>query len=146
MLLAHSGCIGRDGGWSLKTVPCSFTVRDREDLRVDIRIETRLTTRTVPVKVVWPDGKPVDEASVWLSEAARPDDVVGDSVSHTGPNGEFDLIGLEGIDYVVHADIYVKPSYTPHCADNALAPASNPPTERITLTLGKTGEMCRTDD
>lgn len=127
--------------------PRTVTVVDRQ--RVDdiaIRIPEKLHSRTVPLMVVWPDGKPVDDANVWLAEVRIPYLVVGTSVSHTNRDGMFDLTGFDGIDYVIHADIYVKPGYTPYCAKKRVIKSGDEVKERIVMVLTTTGEVCRNDD
>jgi len=58
------------------------------------------------VKVLWPDGTAAADANVWLTQISDPTQVVGISVSHTAVSGSFDLVGFEGIDYILHADKY----------------------------------------
>jgi hypothetical protein len=87
-----------------------LTVADRQNVDgLTIHIPERLRAFKVPVKVTWPDGKPVEDANVWLAEVRNPTAVVGGAVSHTVADGTFDLTGFDGIDYLLHADIYVKP-------------------------------------
>jgi hypothetical protein len=123
-----------DGKYAIEVAPGSYVVsintedppspmapfaatyaRDGKRLRVsdgqhvnelDIRPRRKLVERRVPVHVVRPDGAPVAGANVWLTEVRNPYAVVGTSVSHTDACGTFDLVGFEGIDYVVHANIY----------------------------------------
>jgi hypothetical protein len=82
-------------------------VRDREHKdNVVIQLPKPLLQRTIAVQVLWPDGKPVKDANVWLSQKSDPTFVVGTSVSHTTEDGNFNLIGFKGIDYILHADKY----------------------------------------
>jgi len=121
-----------------------FRVADKEHRSdLDIRLERRLTDKIIAVKVTWPQGKPVNDANVCLKEVEAPTAVVGGSVSHTKEDGTVELVGFEGIDYVVHADIYIKPSYKPHCAGNVIVRAKDRVDGRISLTLTKTGEICK---
>jgi hypothetical protein len=108
-----------------------------------IRIPERLRERKVPVKVTWPDGKPVEDANVWLAEIRNPTAVVGGAVSHTVADGTFDLTGFEGIDYFLHADIYVKPRYVPHCAEARTLKTGDPIPDRLVMVLTREGEICR---
>ena len=71
-----------------------------------LTLPQQLTARVVRVRVRAVDGAPVAQANVWLSQVSSPYSVVGTSVSHTSPDGRFDLIALEGIDYILHADKY----------------------------------------
>jgi len=98
-----------------------YTVSDGEHVRADIRLAAPLPPRSIPVKVEWPDGRPVQNANVWLTEAdGDANIVVNTAVSHTGPDGTFVLDGVAETDYVVHADIYVKPGYKKWCAGNVV--------------------------
>ncbi|HVR38986.1 MAG TPA: hypothetical protein VMU84_07805 [Thermoanaerobaculia bacterium] len=120
-----------------------ISVADRQRRRgVVFRLTEPLRERIAPVTVLWPDGKPVAEANVWLSEVAKPTWVVGGSVSHTNAEGVFDLVGFEGIDYFVRANIYVRPGYKPHCAEKKTITASDVIAERIVMVLTKTGDVC----
>ena len=123
-----------------------LTVSDKQNISADIRVPTRLTQRKIPVKVVWKDGRVVPDANVWIAEESQPGRVVGDSVSHTGVDGTFDLIGFEGISYILHANIYVKPGYVPYCAEKRFIRSTELTTERIVMTLTRTGNICRGDD
>ena len=117
-------------------------VGDRQTQTVKLRLVSRLKPRKVPVKVVWPDGSPVEGANVDLKEVSNPTAVVGSSVSHTDKDGMFDLIGFEGIDYVIHADIY-KPSYKESCAANIIFRSRDNVEGTIEMILNKTGEFCK---
>jgi hypothetical protein len=121
-----------------------LSVADRQNVRgVVIRIAERLRERKVPVKVTWPDGRPAEDANVWLSEVRKPTAIVGGTVSHTLADGTFDLIGFEGIDYLLHANIYLKPRYTPYCAQVNTLKSGDAVTGRLVLVLARTGEICR---
>jgi hypothetical protein len=52
-----------------------------------LKLPRPLTGRIIPVKIVWPDEKPVADANVWLSQVSDPTAVVGMSVSHTSADG-----------------------------------------------------------
>ena len=120
-------------------------LRDRQRIRgLVIRPPRRLELQHVPVLVLWPDGRPVPDANVWLAEVARPTYVVGHAVSHTREDGTFELPGFPGIAYVVRANIYVKPFYKPYCAEPRRLDAI--PSERLTMVLTYTGEVCRSSD
>lgn len=110
-------------------------VRDRQHIHnIVLRLPKPLIPRTIAVHVLWPDGRPVNDANVWLSEKSDPTSVVGTSVSHTASNGDFDLIGFEGIDYILHAGIYGGLASV-SCIKSRLIRASQPLTSRISLTL-----------
>jgi hypothetical protein len=82
-------------------------IRDGEHKdNIVIQLPKPLFQRTIAVQVLWPDGKPVKDANVWLSQKSDPTFVVGTSVSHTTDDGNFNLIGFKGIDYILHADKY----------------------------------------
>jgi hypothetical protein len=110
-------------------------VRDRQHLsNLLVRLPKPLTRRLVPITVLWPDGSPVDDANVWLSPKLDPTMVVGTSVSHTGKDGNFDLIGFQGIDYVLHADKYGGVARV-SCIKPTLIRASQPLPVRMKLSL-----------
>ena len=119
-----------------------ITVRNRQRIRgLDIRPPRKLDLQRVPVRMVWPDGTPVANANVWLSEAARPTYVVGHAVSHTREDGSFELPAFSGIAYLVRANIYLKP-FRPHCAEPQRLDAI--PAAPLTLVLTRTDDVCRT--
>jgi hypothetical protein len=99
-----------------------------------LKLPQQLVARTIPVNVKWADGKPVAEANVWLSQLSDPTAVVGISVSHTGADGSFDLIGFEGIDYILHADKYAGLAQV-SCAKNLLIRAGDSIPAPIELSL-----------
>ena len=99
-----------------------------------LKLPQPLTARVIPVKVLWPDGKPTPAANVWISQVSNPRAVVGMSVSHTSTDGTFDLTGFEGIDYILHANKYAGLGRV-SCAKNILIRASQRLTLRIQLTL-----------
>jgi hypothetical protein len=47
------------------------------------------------------------------------------SVSHTKADGAFTLKGVAETDYVVHADIYVKPGYRKFCGQDVVVRAND---------------------
>jgi hypothetical protein len=121
-----------------------LSVADRQNVGgLVIRIPERLRERKVPVKVTWPDGKPVEDANVWLAEIRNPTAVVGGAVNHTDAAGTFVLIGFEGLDYFVQANIYLKPRYTPHCAELRTLKAGEAVPHRLVMVLTRTGEACK---
>ena len=83
------------------------------------------------------------KANVWLKELRNPIPVVGGAVSHTDSDGMFDLIGLHGIDYVLQANVYLKPLYKPYCSEQASLPSGEEVRSRITLVLTREGDVCR---
>lgn len=99
-----------------------------------LKLPQPLTARIIPVKVLWPDGKPTPDANVWISQVSNPRAVVGISVSHTSTDGTFDLTGFDGIDYILHANKYAGLGRV-SCAKNVLIRASQPVAVRILLTL-----------
>ena len=96
--------------------------------KADILLGDPLAPRSIPVVVQWPDGRPVEDANVWLTEAAGdPNIVVDTAVSHTKADGAFTLKGVAETDYVVHADIYVKPGYRKFCGQDVVVRANDQP-------------------
>lgn len=111
-----------------------------------LQLPQPLTARIVPVRVVWPDGKPVAEANVWLSQVSDPTAVVGMSVSHTSADGTFELKGFQGIGYILHADKYAGLARV-SCAKNVLIHAARPTSPRIQLTLSINDfDICKNTD
>jgi len=111
-----------------------------------LKLSQPLTAHIIPVKVLWPDGKPVAEANVWLSQVSDPTAVVGMSVSHTSTDGTFDLTGFEGIDYILHADKYAGLANV-SCAKNLLVRAAQSIPARIQLSLTITDfHICKNID
>jgi hypothetical protein len=89
------------------------------------------------VQVLWPEGTPVVDANVWLSPRADPTAVVGTSVSHTDKNGNFDLTGFEGYDYILHADKHGERARE-SCIKPLLIRAGETAIPRISLPLVST--------
>lgn len=119
-----------------------YTVRDGEHVRADIHLSTSLSLRSIPLRVEWPDGRPVEDANVWLTEAAGdPNIVVGTTVSHTRADGTFVLQGVDETDYVIHADIYVKPYFKKFCAKDVVV-RSNAPSGVVRFDLDRQGAVC----
>ena len=118
-------------------------VSDKDHVdNLKMELKRTLASKTIPVKVVWPDGKPVEDANVCLMQQNDPTGMVG-SVSHTNSEGRFDLIGFEGMNYVVQSNIYVKPTYAPYCAGNIIVLAGDRINEPISMVFNKSGEICR---
>jgi len=130
-----------------RTAAKVVSVADNEHVsNLVLKLPQSLTARTIPVKVLWPDGKPVAEANVWLSQVSEPTFVVGMSVSHTAADGTFDLAGFEGIDYILHADKYAGLARV-SCAKNLLIRAGRPIPIRIQLSLTITDfDVCKNTD
>lgn len=121
-----------------------FSVADRQRItNVTIRLPKRLREKKIRVKAVWPDGRAIADANVWLAEVNRTEAVVGGAVSHTARDGTFELIGFEGIDYLVRASIYVKPYFRPHCAASVLLRSDTFLGGTIVMTFTKSGDTCR---
>ena len=119
-----------------------YKVGDGDYIRADIYLDPPLAPRSIPVIVQWPDGRPVEDANVWLTESAGdPHMVVNTAVSHTKANGTFALKGVVESDYVVHADIYVKPGYKKFCAQDAVVRANDEPTT-VKFVLDRQGAAC----
>ena len=125
----------------------ALDVRDRQHISgIVIRLPKPLTPRTIPIHVSWPDGSPVEEANVWLSEKSDPTGVVGISVSHTGRDGNFELIGFEGIDYILHADKYAGLARV-SCIKPILIRSSQAVSSRLILHLVITDfDVCKNED
>jgi hypothetical protein len=107
-----------------------------------MRLAPRLHEYRISGKVVWPDGRAVPNANVWLTELERPKKIVGRAVSHADDQGNFTLLGFEGRDYFVHSSIYVKPLFDPCCAEKERV-SSSQPSDGITLSLTVEGQACK---
>jgi hypothetical protein len=119
-----------------------YTVSDGEHVRADIHLSAPLSTRSISVKVEWSDGRPVQNANVWLTEAkGNPYIVVNTAVSHTGADGTFVLKGVADTDYAVHANTYVKPRYVKLCAQDAMVRSKHIPT-CLRFVLNRYGAAC----
>ena len=118
-----------------------YKVADGERVRADIYLNPPLAPRSIPVSVQWPDGRPVVDANVWLTEAGNPEIVVDTAVSHTGPDGTFTLRGVVDTEYVVHANIYVKPGYKKFCAQDVPFRSNDQPAV-VKFVLDRQGLAC----
>lgn len=119
-----------------------YKIEDGEHIRADIYLNAPLAPRSIPVVVQWPDGRPAEDANVWLTEVAGdPNIVVDTAVSHTKTDGTFTLKGVVDTDYVVHADIYVKPGYRKFCAQDATVRSSDQP-KNVKFVLDRQGADC----
>ena len=119
-----------------------ISVSDRQKVDCSIHLPKRLVERRILVRVIWPDGRPVPDANVWLAEEDDPDTVVGHSVCHTRSDGTFELVGFEGTAYILRAGIYLKPSFTPYCAPKKHVGPDETITEPILMELSTTGAEC----
>lgn len=119
-----------------------YSVADGEHVRANIYLKAALSPRPIPVSVQWPDGCPVEDANVWLTEAAGdPNIVVDTAVSHTRADGTFTLKGVVETDYLVHADIYVKPGYRKFWAQDVTVHSKDQPT-LVKFVLNHQGAAC----
>ena len=119
-----------------------YKVGDGQHVRADIFLNTPLAARSIPVAVQWPDGSPVEDANVWLTEAAGDANIVVDTaVSHTKADGTFTLKGVVETDYLVHANVYLKPGYKKFCAQNVIV-RSTEQSRTVRLMLDRQGPDC----
>jgi hypothetical protein len=119
-----------------------YKVDDGEHVRADIVLNAPLAPRSIPVDVQWPDGRPVEDANVWLTEAnGDPNIIVDTAVSHTNTDGRQTLKGVVETDYVVHANIYVKPGYKKFCAQDAAVRSLDQP-GIVRFVLDRQGPAC----
>ena len=131
-------------GASTESEARRIRVADRQNVPLQLRLGAPLVPKRITVSVTWPDGTPVADANVWLQDVEYGEhNVVGISVSHTNANGQVTLLGFEGREYVIHANIYVKPFYRPHCAPLVRVGAEEPAGAVISMRLSMTGEVCR---
>jgi hypothetical protein len=119
-----------------------YKVADGEHAKADIFLNAPLAPRSILVVVQWPDGRPVEDANVWLTEAQGDANIVVDTaVSHTNADGAFSLKGVAQTDYVVHADIYAKPGYRKHCAQDVVVRSADQPAT-VKFVLDRQGPDC----
>jgi hypothetical protein len=119
-----------------------YSVADGQHVRTNIHLSAPLSARSISVKVEWPDGHPVADANVWLTEAeGDPNIVVNTAVSHTGVDGTFVLKGVADTDYAVHANVYLKPGYKKWCAQGAVV-RSKDTSAGVRFVLDRQGGAC----
>jgi hypothetical protein len=98
------------------------------------------------VRVVWPNGKPVEDANVSLAETKNTYAIAGDDdkgVSHTSADGFVTMLAFAGRGYRINADIYKKPGYVPYCEDVFVLPADFRDGLEVTMVLRRQSESCR---
>jgi hypothetical protein len=79
------------------------SVKEGESLqRIDIQFPARLTQRTVNGVVVWPDGRPADAVSIYVS-LMEEGDMSSFATVPADENGKFSLTLYEGLQYRVSA-------------------------------------------
>ncbi len=113
---------------------------------IDIHPLRPLTEKHLRVRVVWPNGKPVEDANVSLAETSNTYAIAGDDdggVSHTGSDGFVTLLAFARHSYRIEADIYKKPGYVPYCEDVFLLPADFRDGLEVTMVLRRQSETCR---
>jgi len=66
---------------------------------------------------------------------------VDTAVSHTESNGTFTLRGVVDTDYLVHANIYVKPGYKKFCAQDVPIRSNDQPAV-VKFVLDRQGAAC----
>jgi hypothetical protein len=117
-------------------------VADREHVRADIYLSPPLATRSILASVAWPDGRPVEDANVWLTEVeGDPNIVVDTTVSHTRADGTFTLQGVAENDYLVHADVYLKPGCKKFFAQDVTVRSKDQSTQ-VRFVLNREGVAC----
>jgi hypothetical protein len=75
---------------------------------VDIHIGRTLIPRYFDVQAILPSGKPASGSYVYLTQTNRAP-IVGYGVTHTNPDGKARLMGFEGIEYLLWADLGSPP-------------------------------------
>jgi hypothetical protein len=113
---------------------------------IDIHPLRALHAKHLRVRVVWPDGSPVGEANVMVSETEKPTSIAGDDdggVRHTDKDGWATLLAFTGRSYRISADIYKKPGYVPYCEDVFSLPEDFRDGLEVTMVLRRQSETCR---
>lgn len=94
--------------------------------------------KTVCIIDFWTTGR---DASRQKRQARTKFIVVDTAVSHTIADGTFTLKGVAETDYVVHADIYVKPGYRKFCGQDEVARTNQQPAT-VKFVLDRQGADC----
>lgn len=104
----------------------------------DIQIHRILTPRYFEVEVVWPNGKPASGAYAYLTQTNQAPIV--DSAPHTNADGRARLMGFEGLDYLIWADVGNAPRES--CARAVHLDPNGTITGPIVLTIELGDEAC----
>jgi hypothetical protein len=105
-----------------------------------------LSEKHLRVRVIWPDGKPVEDANVNVAEEGNGYAIAGDDeggVKHTDKDGWVTLLAYAEKSYRLYADIYKKPGYVPYCEDVFALPADFRDGLKVTMVLRRQSESCR---
>ena len=90
-------------GVTSKALATIVSVKEGQSLqRIDIQFPARLTQRTVNGVVVWPDGRPADAVSIYVS-LIEEGDMSSFATVPADENGKFSLTVYEGLQYRVSA-------------------------------------------
>ncbi|HKG15306.1 MAG TPA: carboxypeptidase-like regulatory domain-containing protein [Pyrinomonadaceae bacterium] len=74
----------------------------------DLRMPPRRTDRSFEVMVVWPDGRPVEDAMLRLEDDDYPWSANATRYEKAGGAGRFRVTGFEGSNYWIHAYVNLK--------------------------------------
>jgi hypothetical protein len=113
---------------------------------IDIQPLRALEEKHLRVRVIWPDGTPVEEANVDVGETGNPYAIAGDDeggVRHTDKDGWATLLAYAGKSYRLSADIYKKPGYVPYCEDVFALPSDFRDGLEVVMVLRRQSETCR---
>lgn len=87
-----------------------LSVADFSDLiGIDIQIHRTLRPHRFEVQVLWPDGKPVKGAHVFLTQTNQAPIAAG-GISYVDADGWASLVAFEGMDYILWAQLGSWPS------------------------------------
>jgi hypothetical protein len=110
-------------------------VSDRPEKQAyDFALPPRQTPRMIEGKVIWPDGRPVANAQIFLEDPRWPWQV-STVVADTDDLGHFSVKGLDGTKYRIHAVRSANPSTTAEPV--TVEPGTNQ--AKLTLVLTRKG-------
>jgi len=109
-----------------------------EHLTLQLSAAQRLRERKFSGKVEWPDGRAATDVAVWLNEDEHHQLLMKGPAGRTNAAGNFTLIGFEGRDYFLHANVTLAGK--PVCAKK-LRLNSAAPLDAIDLKLSVAGQI-----
>jgi hypothetical protein len=109
-----------------------------EHLTLQLSAAQRLRERKFSGKVEWPDGRAATDVAVWLNEDEHHQLLMKGPAGHTDAAGNFTLIGFEGRDYFLHANVNLAGKSV--CAKKLRLNSTAPP-DAIDLKLSVEGQI-----
>jgi hypothetical protein len=106
-------------------------------LTLQLAAAQRLRERKFSGKVEWPDGRAATDVAVWLNENEHHQLLMKGPAGRTDAAGNFTLIGFEGRDYFLHANVILAGK--PVCSKKLRLNSAAPP-DAIDLKLSVAGQ------